>query len=603
MIKNVFYNLQQILGSDFVLFYLGKSNDLTREEKNLYEKKTIGVFYARGDYLPFKDTKGLEANGSLVLEIPLGKDEDGLQAALKAFERLVDNTNGEIFHEGQGYNYVFKWQFPVPIGNVENTYGAKRQPYQLNFSLIISNGLLAANEVSVKVDGEDLEGITFWSENSLIQTQEVTTINEFGTRSEGLTRTYVLKLQGLVKDISLWEKLIQEAYDESDNEHYVETTFGQNKSKNFLAVTSNITRTGQVGNFQAYELVFVQSARTVFDLIFNANGGEWEEVDRYSVTYNANGGFGTTTDPDSPYEEGATAVIVANSFTRANYNFVKWNTAQDGSGTDYFPDDEVEITDNLVLYAQWAQIGTLTVSYSANGGDTSIVDSNQYESGSTVTVIFIPKPTKSNSEFIGWATSIKDNPDYAQGGTKTFAITSNVTLYAVWRTVNTITVTFTSEKIIAIASESVTSDLSIGVSYSINGEDDVTVINIDEGETEGEVEIAGVEDILGLSVIPNYDDNYYYKAVSGEITYKTVTYNSNGGTGTMQPQSVPSGSSITLRPNTFTKEGEYFMGWAISDGGTVVYNDSVTISNITESITLYAVWGYQIVFNGNGGQL
>jgi len=364
MIKNVFYNLQQLLGSDFVLYYLGKDESLTREEKDLYAKKTIGVFYVRGDYLPLRDTKGLEATGALVLEIPLGQNEDKLQVALSAFERLVENTNGKILYEGEGYNYVFKWQFPVPVSNVDNTYGARRQAYQLNFSLVISNGLLAANEVSIKVDGEDLEGITFWNENSIIQTQEQTNINEFGTRSEGLTRTYVLKVQGLVKDISLWERLIQDAYDENDYEYYVEATFGQGKVKSFLAVISNITRTGQVGSFQAYELVFVLAAQSGYlDLVFDGNGGEWEVIERFSKTYNANGGSGITTDPNSPYDEGATAVILSNNFTRTNYNFIKWNTAQNGSGTDYMPDDEVEMTDNLVLYAQWVQIGTFTVSF------------------------------------------------------------------------------------------------------------------------------------------------------------------------------------------------------------------------------------------------
>jgi uncharacterized repeat protein (TIGR02543 family) len=491
----------------------------------------------------------------------------------------------------------------VPIGDVDNTYGANRQPYQLNFSLIISNGLLAANEVSVKVDGEDLEGITFWSENSLIQTQEVTTINEFGTRSKGLTRTYVLKLQGLVKDISLWERLIQDAYDESDNDYFVEATFGQNKSKNFLAVISNITRTGQVGNFQAYELVFVQATQSgYFDLIFDGNGGEWEVIERFSITYNANGGNGITTDPNSPYDEGATAVIMSNNFTRINYNFVKWNTAQDGSGTDYMPDDEVEMIDNLVLYAQWSQIGTLTVSYSPNGGTTTISDTNQYSSGATVTVIFSPKPTKSNSEFIGWATSIKDNPDYTQDGTQTFIITDNITLYAVWRTVNTITVTFTSEKIIATANEAVASNVALGIVYILGGEQEAIGMSILAGETTKEVAVAGVESIATAITTTKYDDEYYYNPVIGESVYKTVTYNSNGGTGTMQSQSVPSGSNVTLRTNTFTKEGEWFMGWATSASGTATYDDNAIISNLTENITLYAIWGYQIVFNGNGGQ-
>ena len=602
MIKNVFYNIQQLLGSDFVLFYLGRDESLTREEKRLYEKKVIGVFYAQGEYLPLKDTKGLEGTGALVLEIPLGKNETVLQTALYAFERLVDNTNGEILHEGQGYNYVFKWQYPTRVGNVDNTYGGRRQLYQLNFNLIISSGLLTANEVSVRIDGENLEGVTTWNENSIIQTQEETNINRFGTRSEALTRTYVLKLQGLVKDISLWERLIQDAYDELDKEYYVEIVFGQDKSKSFLAVLSNITRTGQVGNYQVYELVFVQSATEIFNLVFDANGGEWEHIERYSITYNANGGSGTTTDPNSPYVAGATAVVISNNFTRENYYFTGWDIAQDGSGTNYYPNDEIIMNGNIVLYAQWAELGTIRVTYSGNGGSTSITDPNQYASGATVTVIFNPEPLKSGNKFIGWATSIATEPEYTVDGAKTFEITSAVTLYAVWRPINTITISFDSTKIFATASEAVTSEIQIGIFYIKGGQEIGNPITILEDGTTGEFAETGVEGLTMAIPAPKYDDNYYYNAVISEAAIRTITYNANGGSGTMAPQSVLTGGSAVLRTNTFAKTDEYFIGWANTPSGSVAYDDGATISNITENITLYAIWGYQITFNGNGGQ-
>lgn len=602
MIKNVFYNIQQLLGSDFVLFYLGRDESLTREEKGLYEKKVIGVFYAQGEYLPLKDTKGLEGTGALVLEIPLGKNETGLQTALYAFERLVNNTNGEILYEGQGYNYVFKWQYPTPVGNVDNTYGGRRQLYQLNFSLIISSGLLTANEVSVRIDGENLEGVTTWNENSIIQTQEETNINRFGTRSEALTRTYVLKLQGLVKDISLWERLIQDAYDELDKEYYVEVVFGQDKSKSFLAVLSNITRTGQVGNYQVYELVFVQSATEIFNLIFDANGGEWEDIERYSITYNANGGSGTTTDPNSPYVAGATAVVISNNFTRENYYFTGWDIAQDGSGTNYYPNDEIIMNGNIVLYAQWAELVTIRVTYSGNGGSTSITDPNQYASGATVTVIFNPEPLKSGNKFIGWATSIATEPEYTEDGAKTFEITSAVTLYAVWRPINTITISFDSTKILATASEAVTSEIQIGIFYIKGGQEIGNPITILEDGTTGEFAETGVERLTTAISVPKYDDNYYYNPVISEAVFRTITYNANGGSGTMAPQSVLIGDSAVLRTNIFAKTDEDFIGWANTPSGSVAYDDGATISNITENITLYAIWGYQITFNGNGGQ-
>ena len=86
----------------------------------------------------------------------------------------------------------------------------------------------------------------------------------------------------------------------------------------------------------------------------------------------------------------------------------------------------------------------------------------------------------------------------------------------------------------------------------------------------------------------------------------TITFNANGGEGTMGSQSFKYGQSVTLNANKFTKEGYHFLGWATSQGSDkVVYVDEATISNITEKdLTLYAVWkanSYTVTFNTDGG--
>lgn len=52
------------------------------------------------------------------------------------------------------------------------------------------------------------------------------------------------------------------------------------------------------------------------------------------------------------YTSGALATVVE-GFSLANSNFVSWNTKADGSGKTYNPGDEIEVTENVVLYAQW----------------------------------------------------------------------------------------------------------------------------------------------------------------------------------------------------------------------------------------------------------
>ncbi len=87
-----------------------------------------------------------------------------------------------------------------------------------------------------------------------------------------------------------------------------------------------------------------------------------------TITYNSNGGTGTMS-----VQEGHKKLninLLRNTFTREGYAFVSWNTAQDGSGITYYDVHKIELTNNLVLYAQWKEIGdyTLSIKYNGNGG-------------------------------------------------------------------------------------------------------------------------------------------------------------------------------------------------------------------------------------------
>ena len=77
----------------------------------------------------------------------------------------------------------------------------------------------------------------------------------------------------------------------------------------------------------------------------------------YTVTFDANGGEGTMEPMLLTYDGEGTA-LTANTFTRSGYGFKEWNTEPDGSGTNYYDEEEVynltdEVNGNVVLYAQW----------------------------------------------------------------------------------------------------------------------------------------------------------------------------------------------------------------------------------------------------------
>ena len=71
-------------------------------------------------------------------------------------------------------------------------------------------------------------------------------------------------------------------------------------------------------------------------------------------------------------------------------------------------------------------------------------------------------------------------------------------------------------------------------------------------------------------------------------TNHTVTFNANGGTGTMSTQTANVPTALTT--NTFTRAGYTFSGWnTAADGSGTAYADGATYS-FAADITLYAQW-------------
>ena len=80
-------------------------------------------------------------------------------------------------------------------------------------------------------------------------------------------------------------------------------------------------------------------------------------------------------------------------------------------------------------------------------------------------------------------------------------------------------------------------------------------------------------------------------AISGATpppaTY-TVSFNANGGTGTMAEVTGVSAGAYTLPANGFiAPDGKRFVGWATSATGSVI---TTATYNVTENVTFYAIW-------------
>lgn len=107
------------------------------------------------------------------------------------------------------------------------------------------------------------------------------------------------------------------------------------------------------------KLVLVDGAAMSESFTFGAEVQGVTEENGLKVLYDANGGEGAMTDPNSPYNKNDSVLVAQCGFTNGARMFVEWNTKPDGSGTTYIPGDRFYIEDNVTLYAIWGYMPQL----------------------------------------------------------------------------------------------------------------------------------------------------------------------------------------------------------------------------------------------------
>ena len=114
--------------------------------------------------------------------------------------------------------------------------------------------------------------------------------------------------------------------------------------------------------------------------------------------------------------------------------------------------------------------------------------------------------------------------------------------------------------------------------------------------------------------IMNGEEEISSLTVTGETSLKlvyaprkiAVSFDANGGTGSMVAMEIPYGVETALTKNSLTRSGYTFAGWATSASGEVVYADGAKV-NLTseEDVTLYAVWtknSYRVTYEDANGE-
>ena len=292
--------------------------------------------------------------------------------------------------------------------------------------------------------------------------------------------------------------------------------------------------------------------------------GVWGGAANITVDFDANGGEGTmptwTGKPNTSFD------LPKNTFTREGYTFTGWNTAADGTGAAYADKAPVKFSENTALYAQWTQDPVIT--FDANGGKGTM--GTQTVKPNEATALTANTFTRADYDFTGWNTA-KDGTGTAYADKTNITTNENVTLYAQW-TLHKYHVRWLNWDDTVLQKGDYTCEDTAGWDDSNN-------------ETPSRPEDENYTYVFAMRWTPydetkgidgwgfNPHEDVDFRAVFNEFKKLTVTFNANGGIGTMDSVKIVNGGSgeyYTLPECGFTREGYDFAGWLIT--GTVGYD-------------------------------
>ena len=261
------------------------------------------------------------------------------------------------------------------------------------------------------------------------------------------------------------------------------------------------------------------------------------QANQYTIDYNGNGATsGTNYQVTVTYDSDKIATINASGheFSNGSKPFVEWNTQANGTGTKYYPGDDVPAT-NLTLYAIWGY----TVTYNANGGSvnpTSI-------SVSPADSVTLPTPSRTGYTFNGWYTSSSGGTKVGNAGA-TYKPNGDITIYAQW--------TINSYKVTISTSNSTTTVTVGGTTISSGGSVEYnSVVKVVLSYSESEDRTFTIKQ--GNTNVTRYSDEactntttstsagtYYFRMPAGDVT-------------------ISSSSTSCLLPNTLVlmSDGSY----------------------------------------------
>ena len=237
------------------------------------------------------------------------------------------------------------------------------------------------------------------------------------------------------------------------------------------------------------------------------------------------------------------------------------------------------------------------LTYNANGGEGTI-DPATAAAGESVTVAENGF-TRDNYTFTGWNTQA-DGSGTAYSAGESFTLTEDTVLYAQW-----------SKNAPAQVNVSYDANGGVGTMESVTGDVGSEIVIQQSGFTRSEYTFTGWNtqaDGKGTAykagdsfTLTDKDTVLYAQWSKNAPAQVKVSYNANGGVGTMESVTGDVGSKIVIRQSGFTRSEYTFTGWNTqADGKGTAYKagDSFTLTD--KDTVLYAQWSKNSGSAGTG---
>ena len=309
----------------------------------------------------------------------------------------------------------------------------------------------------------------------------------------------------------------------------------------------------------------------------------------YTVSYDANGGSGA---PAAQVKIHGVGLSLSDTVpTRANYEFGGWSVSPDGAAADYNSRDVYAENISVTLYAVWRP-HSYKITFDANGGSGAPVSTEKFYGIDATLPSGIP--AKSGFGFAGWSDSKTGSVKYLPGAV--YTANGNATLYAVWTT-EKYDVTFDANGGINTPSvHSLAKNLDLIIPLTIPEKTGYTFLGWSESRTATAPDYLIGEKYTRKSSVTLY--------AVWEVARYTLTFDVNGGTGSIASVTFTFGTSATLPASIPSRIGHTFLGWSENAGASTAEFKAGASYSYNRSALLYAVWSpdrFAVTFNANGG--